>query len=390
MKNFLALVLGQAACLALGLWVDNCLVLAVAHSRNEQGRPASASVGNATAKSARQPEANSARLSATTQAPPALAIHALTFLWIAALQTAVAYLSLTRIHEGIAQKQTATERVSLQRHSDLLRTRDAVIFGLAALAESRHPETGKHLERVAAYATRLASALARHPGYRDQITASFVKLIGISSALHDIGKVGIRDAILLKPGKFEEQEHRMMQLHTTIGGNCVRNIEARLGNSNFLQMAREIALCHHERWDGKGYPERLAGKAIPLAARIVAIADVYDALSTRRVYKEAFPHETCVEIIKHGAGKSFDPGIVAVFVELQSEFRDIAQWHKDTSKTVNAEPPCAEESVATAAASADSSDDDLSAVLELVEQCTAELSNTTHSSNTVSEAEHVA
>ena len=269
-----------------------------------------------------------------------MAIHAMTFLWIAALQTVVAYLFLTRIQEVIARRQTETERVSLQRHNDLLRTRDAVIFGLAGLADSRDPETGKHLERIAAYSTRLASALARHPGYRDQITASFVKLIGISSALHDIGKVGIRDAILLKPGKFEEQERRLMQLHATIGGQCVRDIEARLGNSNFLQMAREIALCHHERWDGTGYPKRLAGNKIPLAARIVAIADVYDALSNRRVYKEAFPHEKCVEIIKDGAGKSFDPEIVAVFLELQSEFRDIAQWHKDASKAVNKEPPC--------------------------------------------------
>ncbi len=125
-----------------------------------------------------------------------------------------------------------------------------------------------------------------------------------------------------------------MQLHATIGGQCVRDIEARLGNSNFLQMAREIALCHHERWDGTGYPKRLAGNKIPLAARIVAIADVYDALSNRRVYKEAFPHEKCVEIIKDGAGKSFDPEIVAVFLELQSEFREIAQWHKDADKSM--------------------------------------------------------
>ena len=139
------------------------------------------------------------------------------------------------------------KRISLERYSDLLRTRDAVIFGLARLAESRDPETGDHLERVALYATRLASALRRDPRYRGQLTSSFVKLIGISSALHDIGKVGVEDSILLKPGELEEAERRMMQLHAEIGGKCVCEIESRLGRSNFLQMAREIAFCHHER-----------------------------------------------------------------------------------------------------------------------------------------------
>ncbi len=389
-RRFLALVAAQAACLAFGLWLDNRIVLAIVHNHSEQGCLASAPVGNSTAISASQPGARSTAASAMPQDPPAMAIHALTFLWIAALQTGVAYLSLTRMQEVVARRQTETERVSLQRHNDLLRTRDAVIFGLAGLADSRDPETGKHLERIAAYSTRLTTALARHPGYRDQITASFVKLIGISSALHDIGKVGIRDAILLKPGKFDKQERRLMQLHAAIGGQCVRNIEAQLGNSNFLQMAREIALCHHERWDGRGYPKRLVGNDIPLAARIVAIGDVYDALSNRRVYKEAFPHKKCVEIIKDGAGKAFDPEIVAVFLDIQSEFRDIAQWHKDASGAGNGEPPCAEEAVGSGAASADTNDDALSAVLEFLDQCTAELSTVTYSSSNIAEAEHVA
>ncbi len=388
-KHFLALVAAQAACLAFGLWLDNRLVLAVVHNRSEQSHVASATVGNSVAMSALQRVAPSTPGGVMTQDPPAMAIHTITFLWIAVLQTVVAYLSLTWRQEVVTRKQTETERVSLQRHNDLLRTRDAVIFGLAGLADARDPETGKHLERIAAYSTRLATALARHPGYGDQITASFVKLIGISSALHDIGKVGIRDAILLKPGKFEEQERRVMQLHATIGGQCVRDIEARLGNSNFLQMARDIALCHHERWDGMGYPKMLVGNKIPLAARIVAVADVYDALSTRRVYKEAFPHEKCVEIIKDGAGKSFDPEIVAVFLELQSEFRDIAQWHKDASKAMNEEPPCTTETVGGVVASATSNDDELSAVLDFLEQCTAELSTVTDSSSNVLEAEHV-
>jgi HD-GYP domain-containing protein (c-di-GMP phosphodiesterase class II) len=389
-KHFLVLVAAQAACLAFGLWLDNRLILSLVHNRNEQGQRTPAAVGNSMTLTAFQPGARSAAPIAMAQDPPAMAIHAITFLWIAALQTVVAYLSLTQMQEVVTRKQTETERVSLQRHNDLLRTRDAVIFGLAGLADSRDPETGKHLERIAAYSSCLATALARHPNYREQVTASFVKLIGISSALHDIGKVGIRDAILLKPGKFEDRERRLMQLHAAIGGQCVRDIEARLGNSNFLQMAREIALCHHERWDGTGYPKKLAGNAIPLAARIVAVADVYDALSNRRVYKEAFPHEKCVEIIAEGAGASFDPEIVAVFLERQAEFRDIAQWYRDASKAMNEEPPCAEETVGSVVAHTTANDDELSAVLDFLEQCSAELSTVADSSSKPLEAEHVA
>jgi response regulator RpfG family c-di-GMP phosphodiesterase len=354
------MVLAQAACLALGLWVDHRLVTAV---------PPGAIGGSPIAV-----------------APSAIAIHAMTFVWIAALQTVIAYLLSTRVQEEIARRQTETERISLQRHNDLLRTRDAVIFGLAGLADSRDPETGKHLERIATYSTRLASALARHPGYRNHITASFVRLIGISSALHDIGKVGIRDAILLKPGKFEEQERASMQLHATIGGRCVREIESRLGNSNFLQMAREIALCHHERWDGTGYPAKLAGDRIPLAARIVAIADVYDALASRRVYKEAFPHEKCVEIIKEGAGKAFDPAIVGVFLKLEADFREIARRYRDAKDAIGAEQGG---NMADHPAASVSEDDVLSAVLEFVGQYTVDRSDAAGSPIHTLEVEHV-
>ncbi len=136
-----------------------------------------------------------------------------------------------------------------------MRTRDAVIFGLAKLAESRDPETGYHLERIARNARRgWPTPCARRPPSRQQITPGFIKLIGISSALHDIGKVGVQDSILLKPGRLAESERRIMQMHSAIGGKCIREIELRLENPNFLQMARDIALYHHERWDG-GYPQ---------------------------------------------------------------------------------------------------------------------------------------
>ena len=130
-------------------------------------------------------------------------------------------------------------------------------------------------------------------------------MIGISSALHDIGKVALEDSVLLKPGELTSSERFKMQLHVEVGAESIREIERRLGTSNFLEMAREIANSHHERWDGAGYPTGLAGENIPLAARIVAIADVYDALSARRVYKEPFPHSECVEIIRREAGRQF-------------------------------------------------------------------------------------
>ena len=195
---------------------------------------------------------------------------------------------------------------------------------MAKLADSRDPETGDHLERISTYSTALASCLRRNPKFRDQVTPSFVRIIGISSALHDIGKVGIEDSILKKAGSLTEGERQRMQLHTAIGGECLAEIEQRLGSSNFLQMAREIALAHHERWDGAGYPDGLSGKDIPLSARIVAITDVYDALSCKRVYKRAMAHSECVAIICSQSGKHFDPDIVEAWLSIESRFCEIA------------------------------------------------------------------
>jgi HD-GYP domain-containing protein (c-di-GMP phosphodiesterase class II) len=254
------------------------------------------------------------------------------FLWTCGLQCIVAHLIFSRVQSEHSRQQTKSGEEALQRMRDLLQTRDAVIFGMAKLAESRDPETGHHLERISAYAEALSSALRRDPRYRNIITPAFIRLIGISSALHDIGKVGVEDAILLKPGKLTKAERFRMQLHTIMGGDCIREIERRLGNCNFLEMAREIALYHHERWDGKGYPTGMSGTEIPLAARIVAIADVYDALSVRRVYKEAFPHEQCVALIRDEAGKQFDPDLVRAFLKIESQFQRIARQFADPSE----------------------------------------------------------
>lgn len=297
-------------------------------------------------------------------------IRAIAFFWIAALQAGVAWLVLSNANEVAHRQQIKTESVSLKRYNDLLRTRDAVIFGLAKLAESRDPDTGNHLERIAIYSTRLASELRHSSRYRNQINSQFLQLIGISSSLHDIGKVGIADSILMKPGRFAEEERLVMQMHVAIGGKCVQDIETRLGQSNFLQMAREIALCHHERWDGEGYPEGLSGEEIPLAARIVAVADVYDALSTKRVYKDAIPHRQCVAMIRCEAGKHFDPAVVEAFLAVESEFESVVNRCTE-AREADAAKAASNDVADTARTVANRIDDDLTMAMHLLEHWAA-------------------
>lgn len=318
-KTFVAMIAAQAACLALGLWLETRFL-------SYRDGPAAAP-----AESPRPADA------AASDIESDVALRGLTFVWTMALQAIVAYLVLARMRADSSRQQLQSTRESIERQQDLVRTRDAVIFGLAKLAESRDPETGYHLERIAYYSTRLANALRRRPAFRQQITPGFIKLIGISSALHDIGKVGVQDSILLKPGRLAESERLIMQMHSAIGGKCIREIELRLGKSNFLQMARDIALYHHERWDGTGYPRGLAGVQIPLAARIVAVADVYDALSSKRVYKDAFPHDRCVAMIREGAGTQFDPDVVEAFLEVEADFCEIARRWFDADQPI---APC--------------------------------------------------
>ena len=253
----------------------------------------------------------------------------LAFCWIGGLQGAVVCVMLMRMDRQQTDTQTKSDAEARRRIHDLVRTREAVIFGLARLAESRDRATGDHLERIALFSSRLAAVLRRYPKYREVVTPSFIRLIGVSSSLHDVGKVGIEDSILLKPGKLTSAERKRMQDHPAIGADCLKMMEQRLGNSNFLQMAREITVCHHERWDGTGYPTGLAGEQIPLAARIVAIADVYDALSSRRVYKEAFDRKQCADKIAEESGKQFDPDLVKMFLEIEPAFWQIALQHRD-------------------------------------------------------------
>jgi len=257
-------------------------------------------------------------------------VSLVTFCSICGLLSMSMYLLLKRIFDVLSKEKVGFVQKARQQEQALVRTRDGIIFGLAKLAESRDQDTGWHLERMSLYSTRLATVLRNHPSFCDVMTPVFVRLIEPSSVLHDIGKVGIADRILLKPGPLTDSERAEMQTHTVIGGKCIEQIEQRLGKSNFLQQAREIALYHHERWDGSGYPMGLSGEEIPLSARIVAIADVYDALTNIRPYKEAFPHELAVSLIRAEAGKHFDPRIVEVFLQIDSQFAEIArQYNSD-------------------------------------------------------------
>jgi putative two-component system response regulator len=205
-----------------------------------------------------------------------------------------------------------------------LESRDIAIFAMANLTESRDHDTGQHLERVRSYAQLLARRLMDSPKFRGVINDKFVRLIYETSPLHDIGKVAIPDHILRKPGKLTDEEFAIMRTHTTLGTATLDLALQRYPDAEFLQFARDIVACHHERFDGTGYPNRLAGADIPLCARIVAVADVYDALTSNRVYRAALPHATARRMIIDGSGNHFDPDIVEAFVDLSDQFESIS------------------------------------------------------------------
>ncbi|MHB1033308.1 MAG: response regulator [Pirellulales bacterium] len=201
-----------------------------------------------------------------------------------------------------------------------LESREVTIFSLAKLAESRDRETGAHLERIREYCRVIADDLSRKKKFRERVDGDYVQLIYLTSPLHDIGKVGISDRILFKPGPLNEEEFEVMKQHTVIGSRTLDAAAYAYPEAKFLCMARDIARSHHERFDGGGYPDGLAGENIPLCGRIVALADVYDALTTKRVYKPAFSHEKARAIILDGMGSHFDGDIVDAFVANEKRF----------------------------------------------------------------------
>jgi putative two-component system response regulator len=211
-----------------------------------------------------------------------------------------------------------------ERTRELSRVQEATIESLAALAEYRDPETGGHIKRTQHYMRALARALKTHPKFEDVLDETTIHYLFLSAPLHDIGKVGVRDGILLKPDSLTENEMDQMKAHPLLGKNAISVAEKKLEGASFLRYAREIAYCHHERWDGNGYPQGLSGTAIPVSARLMTLVDVYDALISRRVYKTPFTHAESVRIIEGGRGTMFDPDIVDAFLEIQEEFRSIA------------------------------------------------------------------
>jgi cyclic di-GMP phosphodiesterase len=206
-----------------------------------------------------------------------------------------------------------------------LETRELLIFTLAKLAESRDTDSRAHLERVRAYSRMIAQHLSRQPKYREVVNAEFVRLIYLTSPLHDIGKVALPDNVLLKPGPLTEEEFEIMKTHTARGAETLDAALREYPAARFLRMARDIAANHHEWYDGSGYPRGRAGDEIPLCGRIVALADAYDALTSRRVYKDAFPHEKARAAMIKGRGTHFDPDVVDAFLANEEKFVAVGQ-----------------------------------------------------------------
>ena len=228
---------------------------------------------------------------------------------------------------GIMAEGTNAMITDLQKQQDKIKqTRDVVILGMASLAEARDNETGAHIIRTQKYVKALAQYLQLQGKYLDILTDTNIELLYKSAPLHDIGKVGIPDNILLKPGKLTDEEFEIMKTHAKIGAQSIEQTKGELGcDDSFLNFAQEIAHYHHEKFDGSGYPEGLKGHDIPLSARLMAVADVYDALISKRVYKEGFSHEKAKEIILEGKGKHFDPEIINAFLAIEEQFKKIKE-----------------------------------------------------------------
>lgn len=246
------------------------------------------------------------------------------------------HLALKAMEEFLRDQNEFLELEVAKRTREVIAIQDVTILAMASLAETRDSDTGNHIRRTQHYVKALAEKLRDHPRFAWFLTEVNISMLFKSAPLHDIGKVGIPDRILLKPGRFEPEEFEIMKTHTTLGRDAIVHAENALGISvDFLTFAKSIALSHQEKWNGSGYPEGLSGENIPIAARLMAVADVYDALISRRVYKEGMPHEKAVQIMVEGRGSHFDPDMLDAFLDIQEEFRGIAQRFIDSDADLN-------------------------------------------------------
>ena len=239
-------------------------------------------------------------------------------------------LEIKQARDILRDQNAYLEAEVARRMSENQLIQEVSIHALARLAETRDPETGNHLRRTQEYVRTLAQGLRHHPRFAAALDERTIDTLARSAPLHDIGKVGIPDDILLKPGKLTPEEWVVMKTHAAIGAEAIAQAERDAARPvAFLALAKEIARHHHEKWDGSGYPDGLAGDTIPISARLMALADVYDALISRRVYKDGMSHEAAAEIILAGAGQHFDPDVVAAFTAIQDQFQAIAQRYAD-------------------------------------------------------------
>ncbi len=241
---------------------------------------------------------------------------------ILALTGTISFTLIRRHNRALESVNQGLEMEVTHRVRESLAARHSLIIGLAKLAESRDTDTGEHLERICTYSDLLAHQLRETHA---EITDAWIDNLRLASSLHDIGKVGIPDTVLLKPGRLTAEERAVMERHPAIGADTLLTVRERLGEDALLDVSLQVARSHHERWDGKGYPDKLAGVQIPLAARIVALADVYDALTSVRVYKPAMTHAEACAIIREGRGSHFDPAIVDAFERVEGEFAQVRE-----------------------------------------------------------------
>ena len=240
------------------------------------------------------------------------------------------HLSLKLAKQELSMQNEILEIKVLDRTKELSLTQETTIEAIACLAEYRDPETGGHIKRTKNYVKLLAEKLKENPKYKEFLKADVIDMLYRSAPLHDIGKIGIRDDVLLKQGKLTDEEFQEMKRHTVIGYDALYISSQKLGANSFLKLSLELAKYHQEKWDGSGYPEGLSGENIPLAGRIMALADVYDALISKRAYKPPFSHEKAASIIIEGKGQHFDPDVVDAFLESQDEFQKIAEKYADS------------------------------------------------------------